>query len=148
MDISAISETFKSQVGSLSVSSPLIKAGVIVALIFILLLVMAKITRRYMSWYTNGWWIWVILGFLLAVILDGFFVIGGSTLFTSVLGWKNAPKPIQTVLDGSRQSLSNVLGANKEAPSASSVIGDFELLNSDSASQVRGRICTPEELIP
>ena len=147
MDTGALAETFKSQVGSLSVSPSLVKAGVIVVLVFILLLVMAKMTRRYMSWYTNGWWVWAILGFLFAVILDGFFVISGSTLFTSVLGWKSAPKPIQTILEGSRQSLTNVLGESKVAPSSDSIISDFETLDSESASKVRAKVCIPFESI-
>ncbi len=140
-----IINTAKEQVGNVSFSPGLMQAGVIVVLIFFLLLVMARITRTYIGWYTSGWYIWVILGFLFAVVIEGFFVVSGSTLFTSLLGWENAPKPLQSVLDSGRGKLMNVLGAQDEVRTAGFVLSTYEKLDSTSRSEVESTICKKEQ---
>ena len=75
-------------------------------------------------------------GFLLALIVEGFLILSGRTLLTEVIGWKNAPKPVSTVLDIGRERLVTVLGVTEEIPNSAayetttyqSVIGDFESL--------------------
>ncbi len=138
-------QSIKSQVGEVSASSGVIQAAVIVFLVFLLLVVMARMTRSYLSWYTTGWYVWVILGFILAVVVEGFFVVSGSTIFTSVLGWKNAPKPIQQVVDTGRAKLIDVLGAKEEVATKDSVLADFDSLDDQSSEELKSAICTPQE---
>ena len=140
-----IINTVREQVGNVSFSPGIVQAGVIVILIFFLLLVMARITRTYIGWYTSGWYIWVILGFLFAVVIEGFFVVSGSTLFTSILGWRHAPKPLQSALDTGRGKLLNVLGAQDEVRTASFVLTTYEKLDSTSRFEVESAICKEKE---
>ncbi len=86
------------------------QAGAIIFLIFILVLVMAYMSRSFMSWSLSGAWIGLVIGFILALVLEGFLIVGGKTVVTTLLGWKNAPKPIQTVLDEGHAKLLDTLG--------------------------------------
>lgn len=78
-------------------------------------------------------------------------VLGGRTLFTEVLGWKNPPKPISVLLNASRAKLVKVLGVTEEVPASyaqetsnyKSVISDFESLTPKEADKVRSAICQP-----
>lgn len=139
----------KLQIGHITVSPGVLQAGVIILLVFLLLLVMARITRTYISWYTSGWYIWVGLGFLAAIIIEGFFVVSGSTVFTAVLGWKGAPKPIQVAVDAGRTKLIDVLGAQdikapeKEPATSQSVVADFESLDYTGRNEANKAICNP-----
>jgi hypothetical protein len=88
---------------------------------------------------------------LLALIVEGFLILSGRTLFTEILGWKNAPKPISTVLDIGRNKLVNVMGVTEEVPSSyaqepasfKSVVNDFEHLTSKEKEEVVNFICKP-----
>ena len=90
-------------------------------------------------------------GFLLALILEGFLIVGGRTLLTEVVGWKNAPKPILSALDAGRNKLVDVLGVTdqipistaREDPTLYDVISDFQSLSPDEAEKVRSMICQP-----
>lgn len=78
-------------------------------------------------------------------------LLGGRTLFTEILGWKNPPKPISVVLDAGRAKLVNVLGVSqeisqstaKETPTFQSVINDFSNLSEKDAQKARSFICEP-----
>ncbi|MCH7640779.1 hypothetical protein IID22_01075, partial [Patescibacteria group bacterium] len=90
-------------------------------------------------------------GFLLALIVEGFLIVGGRTLLTVVLGWENVPKPISIVLDAGRAKLVQVLGVTDEIPQTSvselstslSVVSDFQSLSPEDAEKVRLLICEP-----
>ncbi len=90
-------------------------------------------------------------GFLLALILEGFLILGGRTLLTEIVGWKNAPKPILSVLDAGRNKLVDVLGVTdqipistaREDPTLYDVISDFQSLSPDEAEKIRSMICQP-----
>lgn len=90
-------------------------------------------------------------GFLLALILESFLIIGGRTLFTEILGWENAPKPILNALDAGRNKLVDVLGVTDEVPTSTAredpnlddVVSDFQSLSPDEAEEVRSIICQP-----
>ena len=144
MDLSNFTSAIQSNFGDIDISGSWIKAGIIIGLIFLLLLVMAKMTRGYMSWYTNGWWVWTGLGFLLAVVIEGFFVISGSTIFTSVLSWDKAPKPIQTVLNVGNSRLSEVLGESDQMMSSSTFVDRYIALDDDQKEQVKSAVCSSE----
>ncbi len=139
-----ILDSIKSQTGNIHFAPGVTQAGIIIFLAFLLLIVMARMTRSYLSWYTSGWWIWTGLGFLLAVVIEGFFVISGSTIFTSILGWESAPKPVQSVIDTSRSKLIDVLGAEDTKPTSETIISGFYELDQESASKVRTSLCTPD----
>ena len=132
------------QIGGVDVSSNYVQAGVVIALVFLVILIMAKATRSYMSWYTSGWWIWMVLGFLLAVAIEGFFVINGSTVFTAFLGWKDAPKPIRAVVDSGRENLVKVLGESDNEPNRETLLTDYSSLDPEVASEVKENICRDE----
>jgi hypothetical protein len=86
-------------------------------------------------------------GFLLAVVLEGFLIIGGKTFFIEILGWRNAPKPISTALDLGRGKLVEVLGDTEEIPQTEekanyqSVVGDYLKLTNDDKNTARTFIC-------
>jgi len=90
-------------------------------------------------------------GFLLALILEGFLILSGRTLFTEIVGWKNAPKPILNALDAGRNKLVDVLGVTDQIPTSTAredptlydVISDFQSLSPDEAEKIRSMICQP-----
>jgi hypothetical protein len=85
------------------------KAVVIVVLVFFIILVLAKMSRSYMEWYMSNWMIFLILGFILAIFVEGLFLVGGKTIFTEILKIKRAPRPVQRVIDSGRNRLFEVV---------------------------------------
>ena len=94
----------------------------------------------------------IFWGFILAVIVEGFLLIGGRTLFTEILGWKNAPKPISTLLDMGRNKVISVLGITDEIPTSNAkgkpgvddLINQYKTLPEDEALKFRKSICLPQ----
>jgi hypothetical protein len=127
------------------------KAIAIVVLLFALVFAMANFRRHMIDWTLKGAVFGVFFGFLFALILEGFLIVGGKTALTEVLGWKNAPKPLQLVLDSGRNQLLNVLGVSTEIPeslakekmSTNEVIDVLQTLNPSQMSQVKALICKP-----
>ena len=127
-----------------------LEAGAIVFLLFLLVLSMARLRRMYVKWSFKGATGMVLMGFLLALILEGFLIIGGRTMFTELLGWNNPPKPIATALDSGKERLVDVLGEQSQVPmseassavSSDMVIRGYNELAEDEAEVVRGQICT------
>ena len=150
--ISFIRRTFNFKIGNLQLSPEYWQAVVIVLLLFALVLTFARMRYLYLHWSFGKSSIAMIFwGFLFALILEGFLLIGGKTLLTEVLGWKNAPKPISTFLDAGRAKLVQVLGvtdeiphtAASELPTSLSVVSDFQSLSSEDAEEVKLLICEP-----
>src|ERR1700690_1631517 len=75
------------------------QAAAVVILIFALILTMATYRKHYVNWSLKGGVFGIFFGFLLALILEGFLLIGGKTALTEVLGWKNPPAPLAQALD-------------------------------------------------
>jgi len=101
-----------------------------------------------MDWSVKGGIFGIFFGFLLALILEGFLLIGGKTFLTEILGWKNAPKPIANALETGRGKLVKVLGVSQEIPesqaklySKEEVITAFQSLPPKDASKVKALIC-------
>lgn len=92
-----------------------IQAGLIVFLIFLLILTLGSLRHRMAHWEFRGLFPGIAFGFVLALILEGIMIVGGGTLITKTLGWKNAPKPISVVLDQGKEKLSDVLGTKSES---------------------------------
>lgn len=125
--------------------------AVIVFLIFILILMMAQFRRHYVDWSLKGAVFGIFFGFLLALILEGFLIIGGKTALTEVLGWKNAPAPISMALDAGRKQLIQVLGIETQIPSSSAkenigiqtIVTSIQSLNPSDLGKVKTLICKP-----
>lgn len=101
-----------------------------------------------MDWSLKGGIFGIFFGFLLALILEGFLLIGGKTFITETLGWRNAPKPIANVLEAGRGKLVKVLGVNDEIPESQAknytsqeIISGFQSLSPKDASKVKSMIC-------
>jgi len=124
--------------------------ALIVFLIFLLILTIARIRYLYVHWSMGKSALaFLFWGFLLAVIVEGFLILGGRTLFTEVMGWKNPPKPVATALDFTQEKMVNVLGINDEVPesyadsppSPDEFIKIFKNLSSEDQQQVQSSIC-------
>lgn len=140
---------FSFQIGGLTFAPNLLQAVAIVFLLFLLVLTMANVRRHFLDWSFKGAAFGVLSGFLLAIVLEGFLIIGGRTALTEVLGWKNAPKPLSNALDAGRSKLVDVLGVTKEIPetkaredySSEQVVDIYKSLPQDVSKDVRLQIC-------
>ena len=118
--------TFK--IGNLYVDATYWQAGAIILLLFLLVITFARMRYLYVHWsmgkhaFSMLFW-----GIILTIIIEGFFMLSGRTIFTEILGFKRVPKPFSTVLDIGRQRLVNVLGEDSAVPDASA----GSVLNSD-----------------
>lgn len=128
----------------------ILQAVAIVFLLFLLVFTLARLRHLYVKWSFKTAYAFILIGFLLALILEGFFILGGRTVLTEILGWKNPPKPIESALDFGRERMVEVLGVRKEVPSsfANENSTSEDLLNLlDSLSQqdlekVRLKVCS------
>ena len=133
---------FDINIGSLSFPVSYAQAALIVFLIFLLVLLMAQFRRHFVDWSVKGAIFGIFFGFLLALILEGFLIIGGRTALTSILGWKNAPAPISLALDAGRNKLIQVLGIKDQVPPSfakenATVTGAVELLQSLNPADIK-----------
>jgi len=70
---------------------------------------------------------------------------------TEVMGWKNAPKPLQAALDAGRTKLVDVLGITDEIPrtfaetnpSAEDAVEVLQSLDPTEIKKVKNLICAP-----
>ncbi len=96
--------------GGLLFSPNLLMAILTVFLIFLLIMTFASLRHRYLGWHIKGILPGLSFGFILALILEGFLLLGGRTVLTEIIGWENAPKPVAVALDAGRNQLVKVLG--------------------------------------
>lgn len=142
---------FSYEIGNIYFEPSYLQAGLIILLLFLLVLTLARLRKMYVGWSLGKSAIAMVMwGFILAVIVEAFLFIGGNTIFTLLLGWKSAPKPISTVLDMGRSRLVNVLGASTVIPNEESNITTseklFELFNNLSDAEkikFNNKMCTP-----
>ena len=113
-----VTGNFDLNIGKFSFPIPYWQAALIVILLFVLVIMVAQFRHHIVDWSFKGALFGIFFGFLLALILEGFLIIGGRTVLTSVIGWKNPPPAIANVLDAGRSKLIQVLGINTEIPSA------------------------------
>lgn len=112
--------------GGFVFSPTYLQAGVIVFCLFLLLLSFAMLRRRQSSWTVKGVMPGVAFGFTLALFLEAMLLVGGRTLITETLGWKDAPKPISNALDVARTRLVEVLGVTAPVPESIAARGGVE----------------------
>lgn len=128
------------------------QAITIVFLIFLLLLVIARMRYLYVHWNLGkSSWAMLFWGVALTIIVEAFLWIGGKTLLTTILGWNNAPKPIAATLDTGRERLVEVLGDEVEVknvtaespPTYQSVVFDYKELPDSDKKTVQKFVCEP-----
>lgn len=144
-------KTFDLNVGKFSMPIPYVQAIAIIFLVFLLILAMAQFRRHEVDFSMKGAVFGIFFGFVLALILEGFLLISGRTAITGILGWKDAPKPIQLALDAGRGQLVKVLGAEASDTSGISsenltVQGAVKLLqslNPSDSKKVKALFCQP-----
>lgn len=142
---------FNFDFGSFAFAPSYLQAGLIIFLLFILVLTLAQIRRHFVDWSVKGAIFGIFFGFLLALILEGFLIIGGKTAVTELLGWKQPPKPIADLLEIGRVKLVQVLGVSSEiprsvakvSPTAKDMVDFFQALSPNEAGKVRKIICQP-----
>lgn len=147
----SFSPNFNLNLGSFSFSPSYIQAGVILLLVFLLVLTFAQVRRHFIEWSFKGALFGIFFGFLLALILEGFLIVGGKTAITEIVGWKDAPQPILSVLDAGRTQLVSVLGVTTEIPSSNAkiktapeeVLRSFQALSPNDLAKVKKLICAP-----
>lgn len=144
-------KTFELNLGKFSIPVPYWEAGGIIFLLFALVLTLAQVRRHYVDWSLKGGVVGIFFGFLLALILEGFLVIGGRTALTGFLGWKNPPAPIAHVLDAGKSKLVEVLGAQTQIPASyakenitvKSVLETVQGLPPTDLKKVKNILCAP-----
>lgn len=148
----AVTEGMEFSAFGLDFAPSYLQAALIVFLLFVLLLTLARLRRLYVGWSLKGAWGMIGLGFFLALILEGFLIIGGRTMFTELLGWQDPPKPISNALDAGRGKLIGVLGVAEEVPASvaneglqsAEVVEAFLSLPPGEAEKTKALICSPE----
>jgi hypothetical protein len=121
------------------------QAGIILVLVFLLVFTIARMRYLYVHWSMGrSAWAMLFWGFILALIVEGFLIFSGRTLFTEVLGWESAPKPISTLLTISRSKLVDVLGVSEQIPSYETVVEDYKELPENEMNEVQSIICEPQ----
>ncbi len=144
-------KTFTLSLGKFSIPVPYWQAAGIVFLLFVLILLLAKFREHAINWSLKGAVFGVFFGFLLALILEGFLIIGGKTALTEVLGWKNAPAPLAQALDAGRSQLIQVLGIETQIPASfakenttvQNALETIQNLNPGDLKQVKNILCAP-----
>lgn len=146
-----LSQKLNFNIGSFSISPSYIQAGAILLLIFILVLSLANLRRHFLNWSVKGSVFGIFWGFILALILEGFLIIGGKTALTEIIGWKDAPKPLVNLLDAGRSKLVEVLGISDPIPESYAkkeknsldILDEYRKLNVSEANKVKSAICKP-----
>lgn len=151
--LTILQKTFSFDVGEWQIEPTYWQAGAIIFLLFLLVFTLARMRYLYVHWsFGKQNLSFLFFGFLLTLILEGFLILSGRTLFTEIIGWKNAPKPISTALEAGRTKLVGVLGVTEEIPESvasetptyESVVSDYQSLTSPEELKVRTFICEPE----
>lgn len=119
-----------------------LQAGAIIVLLFLLVISLAQFRHHFVKWSIKGGLVGLLFGFLLTLILEGFLLVSGHTILTSVFGWKNPPKPFSTALDLGKEKLTNTLGVITE-PSSKDIISNMQSLNPDEIRKIKAIICEP-----
>lgn len=146
-----LTQAFNVTLGRFTFSVVFWQIAAIVFLLFLLILSLAQFRRHYVDWGLKGAVFGIFFGFLLALVLEGFLIVGGKTALTEFLGWKDAPVPLQTALDSGKKQLIQVLGVEAPVPSSLakeslSVQDSLEVLqslNPADLKKVKSLICQP-----
>lgn len=146
-----IPQNISFKIGDLLFQPSWIYVGAIVLLIFLLILMLAQVRHHLLEWAFKGVIPGIFIGILIAFLIEGFLIIGGKTALTELLGWKNPPKPVASLLDAGKEKLAEVLGTEsniptstaKEKTSVDKVIESFQSLNPSDSKKAKSMICQP-----
>lgn len=149
--IQGVLQKFNLKFPNLNFTPSQMQAGSIILLLFLLVLALAQIRRHFIQWSLRGALFGLFFGFLIALIAEGFLVIGGRTALTEILGWENAPKPLVALIDSGRSKMANVLGVTdeiprsvaKENPTVEEAINVLQSLDPTEIKKVKSLLCTP-----
>ena len=141
--------------GGFTFSPTYIQAGLIVFLLFLLILTFGSLRHRYNHWTVKGVMPGVTFGFVLAIFVEALLIASGSTIFISILGWKNPPKPLANALDSGRTKLVTVLGTEDEKTDTSieesdkkstigSIMNEYTTLEDSEKESLQTLICKPQ----
>lgn len=130
-------------VENFSVAPTYIQAGALIILIFLLIVSLAQFRQHFVKWSMKGGLIGLFFGVLLTLILEGFLLIGGRTVITGVLGWKNPPKPFSTALDLGKEKLTNVLSITTSDPTVKDAVSIIQSLDPNEITKIKTIMCTP-----
>ena len=148
----ALAPSFDYQIGDLNFAPSYFQAVAIVFLLFLLVLSFARLRRIYVHWSLKGASSMIFLGFAIAIIVEGFLLLGGRTVLTELLGWENAPKPISTALDEGRGRLIDVLGDTageipmseaSEHLTSERVYDFYQMMTDEEKVSFEEMVCTP-----
>ncbi len=126
------------------------QALAIILCVFLLVFTLARVRFLYVHWSMGKQNLsFLFWGFVMALIIEAIMIISGRTLFTEVIGWKNVPKPISTILDISRNKMISVMGVNSEVPSslaeeplnAGNLFSQYQLLTPSEMENFRVMVC-------
>ncbi|HLE48813.1 MAG TPA: hypothetical protein VI819_02160 [Patescibacteria group bacterium] len=140
------------KVGSFNIDATYWLVGVLILLLFMIVFTFARIRFLYVNWSMGKQTIaFLFWGFILAVGVEGLFMLYGRTIFTEVLGIESAPKPISTILDIGRSRFVKVLGTqnsgtsldSKNPVSADQVYSVYTKLSQKEAEKFTDLICKP-----
>ncbi len=143
-------KTFK--IGNLNVDATYWQAGLIIILLFLLVFTLARLRHLYVHWSMGkNAFAMLFWGVVLTIIMEGFLMLTGRTLFTEILGLKNVPKPFSTVLNIGRERLVNVLGEKSTVPDtyAGGVLNSDQMYSlykkmiSSESQKLQNIICQP-----
>lgn len=129
--------------GSFGVPAIYIQAGLIVFLLFLLVLSFAQYRHHFIKGSFKGGLAGLVFGIIFTLIAEGLLLVNGSTFLTTVLKWKNAPKPLSTALDIGKDNLKNVLGTETNSQTSKDVIVSLQSLNPDEIKKVKAILCEP-----
>ena len=145
-----LNKYFQFKIGGINFSPTYWQAGAVVILLFLLVVTLAQVRRHFMDYSVRGGAVGVVLGFLLALVIEGFLLVGGKSILINVFGWKNPPKPLSNALDAGKNQLITVLGAqsqptpeNKDQATTSQVVFQYQGLSTAQAKEARSIICSP-----
>lgn len=120
-----------------------IQAGAIIILLFFLVLSLAQVRHHFLKGSFKGGVAGLVFGIIFTLIIEGFLLVNGSTILTTVFRWDNAPKPLGTALDMGKVKLKNVLGTETNVQTSKDVIQTLQSLNPEEIKKVKSILCEP-----
>jgi|GEM_PF-622451 len=135
--------------GGFVFSPTYLQAGIVILCLFLFIFTFSLVQRHQTQLTIKGVMPGIALGFTLALLIEAIFLVGGKTVITELLGWKNAPKPISNAIEISRSRFVEVLGINSTVPEgkakekfrAEELMQRYEELSNSEKENLKRLIC-------
>ena len=129
-----------------------------------LLLVLLGLTRKHLLGYSfKGGYAGFGLGVIFTLVIEILLLLGGRTLLTESLGWKDAPPALTETFDRGKEEVAKDLGVEKASDleigfstasdsassqrenfdNAESFLSSYQKLTPLEAGKVKSRVCAP-----